>query len=105
MGRGTAGKILHQVGLSDKYQINIDKMFQTRVDQAKAHFPHEGDSMLNGMEWIKSAVSEPERPLYSLNCFCLEHGVNAVCCTRSSIQTFRVRKSGIVASHNFGTPL
>lgn len=103
VGRGTAGKILLQVGLSEKYQINIDKMFQTSVDQAKAHFPHEGNSTLNGMEWVKSVVSDPERPLYSLNCFCLEHGVNAVCCTRSSIQTFRVRKGGIRFSHNFGT--
>ena len=103
VGRGTAGKILLQVGLSEKYQINIDKMFQTSVDQAKAHFPHEGNSTLNGMEWVKLVVSDPERPLYSLNCFCLEHGVNAVCCTRSSIQTFRVRKAGIRFSHNFGT--
>ena len=102
VGRGTAGKTLIQVGLSEKYQIRIDKMFQTRVDQAKAHFPHEGDPTLNGMEWVTSVVSDPERPLYSLNCFCLEHGVNAVCCTRFSIQTFRVRKVGIKFSHNFG---
>jgi len=103
VGRGAAGKILIQVGLSEKYQINIDKMFQIRVDQAKAHFPHEGDPTLNGMEWVISVVSEPARPLYSLNCFCLEHGVNAVCCTRFSIQTFRVRKAGIIYSLNLGT--
>jgi len=103
VGRGTAGKVLLQAGLSEKYQINIDKMFQTSVDQAKAHFPQEGNPTLNGMEWVKSVVSDSERPLYSLNCFCLENGVNAVCCTRSSIQTFRIRKAGIRFSHNLGT--
>ena len=65
VGRGTAGKILLQVGLPEKYQINIDKMFQIRVDQAKAHFPQEGDPTLNGMEWVTSVVSDPERPLCS----------------------------------------
>ena len=104
VGRGTAGKILLKERLSERYPLQIDKMFQTSVDQAKAQFPQEGDPTLNGMQWVKSVVSEPSRPLYSLNCFCLEHGVNAVCCTRFSIQTFRVRSEGIKFSHNLGTP-
>ena len=104
VGRGTAGKILEQLGLSEKYPLQLDKMFQKSIDRAKAQFPQEGDPTLNGMEWVKSVVSDPERPLYSLNCFCLEHGVNAVCCTRFYIQTFRVRKTGRAFSHNMGLP-
>ena len=104
VGRGTAGNILEQVGLSEKYPLQIDTMFKISVDQAKALLPKEGDPTLNGMEWVTSVVSDPERPLYSLNCFCLTHGVNAVCCTRFSIQTFRVRKVGIKFSHNLGLP-
>jgi hypothetical protein len=104
VGRGVAGKVLLQVGLSEKYPLQIDKMFQTSVNQAKALFPQEGDPTLNGMQWVRSVISEPERPLYSLNCFCLEHGVNAVCCTRSFIQTFRVWKAGRIISQNVGLP-
>ena len=104
MGRGSAGKNLQRRGMmSEKYPCRLDQMFLVSVDRAKALFPFTGDSRLNGMEWVKSVVEEPARPLYSLNCFCLEHGVNAVCCTRASILVFRARKSGGAFSHNLGT--
>lgn len=103
VGRGTAGKILEQVGLAEKYPLQLDKMFQKSIDRAKALIPQEGDPTLNGMEWVKSLVSDPERPLYSLNCFCLKHGVNAVCFSRASILIFRIRRAGRAFSHNLGT--
>jgi len=45
----------------------------------------------------------PSRPLYSLNCFCLQQGVNAVCFCRVSILRFRPSKTGGGFSHNLGT--
>jgi len=103
IGRDTAGKILLQDKLSEKYPLQLDKMFQRSVDRAKALFPNAGDPVLAGMQWVRSVVSEPERPMYSLNRFCLEHGVNAVCFSRASILIFRVRRAGSIFSHNLGT--
>jgi hypothetical protein len=79
-------------------------MFARSVDQAKALFPQAGEPYLNGMEWVCSAVENPSRPLYSLNCFCLQQGVNAVCFCRVSILRFRASKTGRRFSHNLGTP-
>ena len=103
IGRGAAGKVLLQDELSEKYPLQLDKMFQRSIDRAKALFPNAGDPVLAGMQWVRSVVYEPERPLYSLNCFCLEHGVNAVCFSRASILIFRVQKAGSIFSHNLGT--
>ncbi len=103
MGRGRAGKNLQGLGMSEKYPLQLEKMILVSVDRAKALLPFSGDPRLNGMKWVRSVVEEPARPLYSLNCFCLEHGVNAVCCTRASILLFRARRAGGTFSHNLGT--
>ena len=99
--RGTCGKILELLGLSEKYTLQLDKMFQKSIDRAKALFP-EGDGTLNGMRWVRSVGCDRYRPLYSLNCFCLARGVNAVCFSRVSILIFRIRRAGRAFSHNMG---
>ena len=103
VGRGTAGRFLSELGVSEKYGSQLEKMFINSVDQAKAVFPEAGNPELNGMEWVNSVVSDPSRPLYSLNCFCLERMVNAVCFCRASILRFRACKSGEAISHHLGT--
>ena len=92
------------LGVSEKYGLQLEKMFINSVDQAKAVFPEAGNPELNGMEWVSSVVSDASRPLYSLNCFCLERRVNAVCFCRVSILQFRASKSGKAISHNLERP-
>jgi hypothetical protein len=102
VGRGTAGKQLLELGMSEKYLRQLDKQFQVCVDRAKALFPDAGQVDLDGMEWVRSVVGDTSRPLYALNCFCLEHAVNAVCCTRVSILRFSVSNAGRNISRNLG---
>jgi len=103
-GRGRAGKLFQELGVSERYGHQLERMFTRSVDQAKALFPQAGEPYLNGMEWVCSVVDNPSRPLYSLNCFCLQQGMNAVCFCRVSILRFRPCKAGVRFSHNLGTP-
>ena len=102
VGRGKAGKLFEKLGVSERYGLQLEKMFARSVDRAKALFPESGDPCRNGMEWVHSVVGNPSRPLYSLNCFCLQQGVNAVCFCRVSILRFRPSKTGGGFSHNLG---
>jgi hypothetical protein len=104
VGRGRAGKLLQDLGVSERYGLQLEKMFERSIDRAKALFPQTGDPCLNGMQWVISVVEDPSRPLYSLNGFCLQNKVNAVCFCRASILRFRPRKAGGRFSHNLGTP-
>jgi len=104
IGRGRAGKLVEMLGVSEGYGLQLEKMFARSVDRTKALFPQAGDSYLDGMEWVRSVVQTPSTPLYSLNCFCLQQGVNAVCFCRVSILRFRRCKAGGGFSHNLGRP-
>lgn len=103
-GRGTAGEFFQELGVSERYGLQLERMFARSVNQAKALFTQTGEPYLQGMEWVRSVVEDPLRPLHSLNCFCLKQGVNAVCFCRASILRFRVSKTGVRFSHNLGTP-
>ena len=102
VSRARAGKKLLELRMSEKYLRQLDKQFCVCVDRAKALFPYAGQVDVDGMEWVRSVVGGTSRPLYALNCFCLEHGVNPVCCTRASILRFSASKSGRKYSHNLG---
>lgn len=102
-GRGTAGKDFEGLGVGERYGLHLERMFSRSVNQAKALFPDAEEPYLNGMEWVRSVVADASRPLYSLNCFCLQRGVNAVCFCRASILRFRPSKSARRLSHNLGT--
>ena len=103
VGRGTAGLLFQELGVQKRYGLHLERMLQSSVDRAKAVFPEAGNPELNGMEWVSSVVEDPSRPLYSLNCFCLQRRVNAVCFCRASILRFRACKSGEAISHHLGT--
>ena len=103
IGRGTAGKKLLDLLISEKHLRNLDLMFQVYVDRAKALFPDAGKVDLDGMEWVGSVVGDTSRPLYALNRYCLKHGVNPVCCSRASILLFSASKAGRRYSRNLVT--
>ena len=104
VGRGAAQQAFEEVSVSERYPIQLDKMFEKSVDMAKALFPEAGEPTLHGMKWVASVVADLSRPLYSLNCFCLDHRVNAVCFSRSSILLFPTNSVGGGISHNLGIP-
>ena len=103
-GRGKAGTRLLELGVSERYPKQLDRMFATAVARAKVLFPEATDSKLQGMSWVVQAVRTSERPIWALNRFCLEHRRNCLCFCRASIIIFAPRSAGRPASHNRGSP-
>lgn len=100
--RNEAGKRLFEQGMSRSYPKELERMLRTAILRAKALLPATEGSCLLGLEWIWAICGYTERPLLSLNLFCLAHGVNAVCFSHSSILLFnRIRRKAKV-SHNPG---
>ena len=92
-GRRRAGKLLLEKGVSESYFYFLDKTFQKAVAQAKSLFNDHGDSRLAGMSWIYEVTGKQGQPILSLNQFCLEKGVNAVCFSRVTIIIFRKKRA------------
>jgi hypothetical protein len=98
--RNKAGKQLFERGMSSSYPKQLERMLHTAVSRAKALLPAVDGTFLSGLPWIEALCGPTDRPLFSLNRFCLAYGFNAVCCCRSSILVFaRTRRIGGV-SHN-----
>jgi len=104
-GRTTASAILRGVSVSDRYPKQLDRMFFKAVAQAKALFAESVDLQPAPMEWVQSLVGEEERPLWSLNRYCLAQGYNCICFCRASIIRFSSATAGSVSSHNRGSPV
>ena len=102
VGRGKAGRVFEGLGVSQKYGMQLDKMFACSIARAKVVLGQLGRPSLNRMQWVYSMVANPSRPLCGLNSLCLSHGVNAVCFCRVSILLFRPHKAGVGFSHNLG---
>lgn len=100
MGKWRAGRVFFEKGMSENYVLGLYKAFQTAVDRAKAIFSGLGDSRLTGTAWIQSLTGSYERPILSLNQYCLENRVNAICMTRFSIHLFKENNSGMKVPHN-----
>jgi hypothetical protein len=103
MGRGRAGRELSALGVSPRYGLQLERMFQRSVVRAKALFAAAADPRLQGMEWVRGVVGAGSRPVYELNRLCLRCGMNPVCFCRASILRFPPRKSGGRFSHSLGT--
>ena len=101
-GRGTAGKELQELRVGERYGLQLEKRFQLSIVQAKALFAEAGDPYAQGLKWVESVVEEPCRPVYSLNCYCLQRGVNAVCFSRASILHFLPAEKRKSVSLNLG---
>jgi len=102
VGKWKAGKVFFEKGMKANYVLGFEKAFQTVLDRAKAIFSASGDSSLTGTSWIQSLTGESTNPILSLNQYCLEHGVNAICITRFSIHLFTTKSEGIKVPHNIG---
>jgi hypothetical protein len=101
MGRGrAAGGQWSALGVSPRYGLQLERMFERSVVRAKALFAEAADPRLQGMEWVRAMVGDTSRPLYALNRLCLRSGVNPVCFCRASILRFPLRISGRRISHN-----
>lgn len=104
VGRTKSSKPLRQLGVSIRYPKQLDRMFTTAIARAKALFPGASDDRLSGMKWVQSVVGTHERPLWSLNRFCLAHQCNCLCFCRASIISFSTGSARRRSSHNRGSP-
>ena len=87
-------------GLAEIYPKQLEKMFSKAIFRAKALFPHHGEVTLSGIDWIESVCKTRNQPLYCLNKFSLDQGVNSVCFNRCTILIFREKNVSSGASHN-----
>ena len=103
-GRSAAGSCFARKGVPFEHLRRLDRMFLTCVDRAKAVLGSPENRELGGMEWIKSVIKNPERPLYEINRYCLSQGINCIFFTRPQIILFRLKKWGKGISHNNVSP-
>jgi hypothetical protein len=102
-GRRKAAKVFNgEKAMSENYPAVLDKAFRTAVDRAKAIFSGKVDERLQGTAWIEKLTGQRERPIVSLNQYCLEHQVNCICLTRFRIHLFRKNTPGSPTPHNNG---
>jgi hypothetical protein len=100
VGRGRAGKMLLEKGMSETYCYSLDKTFKRAVARAKSLFEDAGDVRAEGISWIKKVMGNKGHPILSLNQFCLDNGYNAVCFSRAGIIIFRKNSMKREFSHN-----
>ena len=105
IGRGTASTDLRERGVGSRYPKQLDRMFSRAIVRAKALFPETTDVRATPMNWLQLMVGPTQRPLLSLNQFCLAHRYNCVCFCRSSVIRFSSPKAGSGVSHNRGSPV
>jgi len=100
VGRCCAGKMLLELGMNKTYCYSLDKTFKKAVAQAKSLFKDAGDPRAAGVSWIQEVTGNKGHPILSLNQFCLDNGVNAVCFSRSTIIIFRKKRVKNRFSHH-----
>ena len=77
-------------GMHAGYGKQLERRLGVIVSRGKALWPRVADLQLGGLEWVRAACAPRSgaTPLLSLNHFSLEHRVNAICCSRSTILVF-----------------
>ena len=103
-GRKAASEVFSGLGVGDRYPKQLEKMLSTAVSRAKALFPDAADDRLSGLEWIRTATGEEDRPLWALNRFALSRQHNCICFCRAPIITFSSTTAREAISHNRGSP-
>ena len=88
--RAVALEELRARGMHAGYGKQLERRLQVIVNRAKALWPRAADPQLDGLAWIRAACAPrpAATPLLSLNHFCLDHRVNALCCSRATILLF-----------------
>ena len=100
VGRSRAGEKLLELGMSETYCYYLDKTFKKAVARAKSLFKDAGDPRTAGICWIQEVTGNKGHPILSLNQFCIDNGVNAVCFSRTTIIIFRKKRAKNRFSHN-----
>ena len=100
MGRDRAGEKLFEMGMHKTYCYYLDKTFKKAVARAKSLFEDAGDPRMAGVSWIQAVTGNKKHPILSLNQFCLDNAVNAVCFSRATIIIFRKKRAKKRFSHN-----
>ena len=88
--RAVALAELRALGMHAGYGKQLERRLGVIVSRGKALWPQDADLRLGGLAWVRAACAPrpAATPLLSLNHFSLEQGVNAICCSRSSILLF-----------------
>ena len=88
--RAVALEELRERGMHAGYGKQLERRLGVIVSRGKALWPQAADLHLDGLAWIRAACAPlpAATPLLSLNHFCLNHCVNAICCSRVSILLF-----------------
>ena len=88
--RSVALQELRARGMHAGYGKQLERRLGVIVSRGKALWPQAADPQLDGLAWIRAACAplRAATPLLSLNHFCLDHRVNAICCSRISILLF-----------------
>jgi hypothetical protein len=105
-GRRKASKVFSgHKAMSRNHPAVLDKAFQRAVARAKGIFGGDAvDNRLPETAWIEALTTQSTQPIASLNQYCLEHRVNAICLTRVVIHLFSRTTGGIRFSLNNGAP-
>jgi len=98
--RSKASKCFAACGLAEFYPKQLERMFHKAIAVGKALFANHGKAELSGIDWIESVCETRNQPLYRLNKFSLEQGVNSVCFNRCTILIFREKNVSSRSSHN-----
>ena len=100
--RAQAAPPLRAQGMSERYPKELERMLETAVARGKALLAQVGNPRLSGLSWIASVCGPTARPLYEINRFSLQHGVNGLCFCRASILQFRRNRVFGQTSHDLG---
>jgi hypothetical protein len=98
--RDRAGEKLFELGQHRTYCYPLDITFKKAVSRAKSLFKDCGDPRKTDISWIQEVTGNKEHPILSLNQFCLDNAVNAVCFSRATIIIFRKKNAKKRFSHN-----
>ena len=99
VSRARAAKNLLDRGMSPGYPKSLELMLEVAIRRAKALFPDAADPHLCNLAWIYSLCGPTTQPLFTLNRYALNHRVNAVCFSRSSVLLFGRNGVGGKSSH------
>lgn len=82
---------LRALGMHAGYGKQLDRRLRVVVSRGKALWPQAAAPQLSGLAWLRAACAPRPgaTPLLSFNHFCLQHRVNAACCSRSTILLFK----------------
>ncbi len=99
-GRDRAGEKLFELGQHRTSCYPLDITFKKAVSRAKSLFKDCGDPRKTEISWIQEVTGNKEHPILSLNQFCLDSGVNAVCFSRVTIIIFQKKNAKKRFSHD-----